>query len=174
MATIQELDSAARAKLTTPDGRRSAQGIFLMPTEVINAWYRTSDIPSAYRGKALRGESELNIIISDQEHYRHIELSLGIPRGKSELAHSLDFHNKPGRNDEPELTSIDKLYRFGLRHIDVKTPSADDIEAFIGFIESADDYNLLLPIELHPDFYHPDTDTSGIILPRYKRGLLTI
>ena len=172
MATIEQLDQAARQKLTAPDGRRSECGIFLMPAEMVSQWYVRSSIPSAFRGLYLRNDAELEIIISDSEHYRQIKIDLALPRGKAELAHRLEFHNNPREQKEPVLWSVD-MRGFLFSHLDRRTPHNETLEDFVNFIESADDYNLLLPIELHPDFYYSEDSTSGIILPRFKKGIFS-
>ena len=174
MVSITELETKAKQKLTHLSGYKSESGIFLMPTEVVEEWYAKSDIPSAFRGKYLRRDAELEIIISDKEHYKKIEVRLVLARGKVIPAHFLEFHDKPGKFQEPKLFSIDKVGRF-FNHFDKRTPREEDTEAFISFIDRADNFNILLPIEYHPAFYFQELaegSKTQILLPHYHNRLV--
>jgi hypothetical protein len=160
MHLIEELEEKSRQKLVNPSTRCSSEGgVFFMPTTTVQEWYLKGDIPSAYRGLYLNPTSLLQIIISDKESYKAIKVMLAVGSGKYDIAHYLQW-----QTFVPRLESVTRR-GWVLNRIDTRRPPTnEDYRALINCVDSADSYNLSLPLNNHP-VYHPQP--GGILLPNY-------
>lgn len=167
MATKEDLRVQCDQKLTSPDGVYHENGVFLFPASEVANWYRSSGVESVFRGLAVRSDAELHIdLMSVDREFPIYDISvyLELAKGESKFSHRLQI--KPV--GATTLTADNSILRRFWNATKEVIAEDRDIDAFSGFINSADDYNVLLP-GLHPSFYRPmEVPHNSLILPDYR------
>lgn len=150
---VPEIKHSIRAKLDTL-GEHINYHQFLIPTSLIQQWYKRCDIRGAFRYRALKPYSKLDLCYQDparesqfnfwerqmfvRKSYQHALINIELQgENQGKTAHLLVF--KEGK--EPSLTNVVST---GLLYdrINKRTPSSQDLEYWKLFINGVFDYNL--------------------------------